>query len=136
MDDIIAAIKARDADQVQTLLRDHPEAAEKRDENGVSALMLSYYYRLAVGDDIRSARATPLDVFEAATTGDVDRLRHLLDEDPSLARAQSSDQGTALHFACFFTQQEAVRLLLERGADPHAVSPTFGNVTPLHSAAA
>jgi ankyrin repeat protein len=29
-----------------------------------------------------------------------------------------------------------VRLLLDRGADVHAISPTFGNVTPLHSAAA
>jgi ankyrin repeat protein len=27
-------------------------------------------------------------------------------------------------------------LLVDRGADVHAVSPTFGNVTPLHSAAA
>jgi ankyrin repeat protein len=29
-----------------------------------------------------------------------------------------------------------VRILLEHGADVHAVSSTFGNVTPLHSAAA
>src|ERR671918_731550 len=51
-------------------------------------------------------------------------------------RVRASDDTTALHFAAFFSQPEAARLLLERGADPHAVSPTFGNVTPLHSAAA
>lgn len=133
---MIDAIKAQDPERAQALLRDRPELAEERDENGVSALMLSYYYGLAIGDVIRAARRTPLDVFEAATIGDVDRLRELLDEDPSLVGAHSSDQGTALHFAAFFAQPEAVRLLLERGADVHVVSPTFGNVTPLHSGAA
>jgi ankyrin repeat protein len=133
---MIDAIKAQDPERATALLRERPEHAEERDENGVSALMLSYYYGLAIGDDIRAARTTPLDVFEAATVGDVDRLRALLDEDPSLVSAQSPDQGTALHFAAFFAQPEAVRALLERGADVHTVSPTFGNVTPLHSGAA
>jgi ankyrin repeat protein len=133
---MIDAIKAQDAERARELLRDSPELAEERDENGVSALMLSYYYGLAIGDDIRGARTTPLDVFEAATVGDADRLKQLLDEDPSRSRAQSPDQGTALHFAAFFAQPEAVRVLLERGADVHVVSPTFGNVTPLHSGAA
>lgn len=133
---MIDAIKDRDAERGRALLQARPEVAEERDDNGVSALMLSYYYGLAIGDDIRAARTTPLDVFEAATVGDVARLRDLLDEDPSLVRAQSSDQGTALHFAAFFAQPDAVRTLLERGADVHTVSPTFGNVTPLHSGAA
>ena len=134
--DVIDAIKARDEDGVRTILREQPELAEARDENGVSALMLSYYYGLGVGDELRQARTTPLDVFEAATVGDVDRLSELLEDDPSLVRAQSSDKGTALHFAAFFAQPEAARVLLARGANVHAVSPTFGNVTPLHSAAA
>jgi ankyrin repeat protein len=133
---MVDAIKARDAERARSLLQQDPKLAEERDENGVSALMLSYYYGLALGDDIRTARTTPLDVFEAATVGDVDRLRELLDDDPSLTRAQSSDQGTALHFGAFFAQPDAVRVLLERGADVHVVSPTFGNVTPLHSGAA
>jgi ankyrin repeat protein len=77
-----------------------------------------------------------LDFFEAAALGRVDRLRKLLDADPELVRARSVDDGTALHFAAFFRQPEATRLLVERGADLEAVSPTFGDVTPLHSACA
>lgn len=134
--DVIDEIKAQDAERARTLLRDRPELAEERDENGVSALMLSFYYGLAIGDELREARTTPLDFFEAATVGDVARLRELLDEDSSVVNARSPDDTTALHFAAFFAQPEAVRLLLERGADVHSVSPTFGNVTPLHSAAA
>jgi ankyrin repeat protein len=134
--DVLDAIKAQDAEQARSALRENPEQSEARDENGVSALMLSYYYGVPVGDELRQARTTPLDVFEAATVGDVARLRELLDEDPLMVHELSADQTTALHFAAFFAQPDTVRLLLERGADVHAVSPTFGNVTPLHSAAA
>ena len=77
-----------------------------------------------------------LDVFESAALGRVGRLRELLDADPELVRARSADDGTALHFAAFFRQPEATRLLVERGADLEAVASTFGDVTPLHSACA
>jgi uncharacterized protein len=97
--------------------------------------MLMHYHGLDAAP-VRSARTAPLDVFEAATVGDVDRLRELLDADPSLAQSRSPDDGTALHFAAFFNQPEAAVLLIERGSDLHARAPTFGNVTPLHSAAA
>ena len=99
--------------------------------------MLSRYYGLPadVTDAIRGAHGE-LDVFEAATLGDADRLRELLDGDPSLVGAWSSDRATALHFAAFFAQPATARVLLDRGADLRAVSSTFGDVTPLHSAAA
>jgi ankyrin repeat protein len=134
---LIEAIKAADAKRARALVTEQPELAHERDENGVSALMLTRYYGLP--DDVTAAirgERGELDVFEAATLGETDRLRALLEQDPSLATAWSSDRGTALHFAAFFTQLPAARLLLERGADVHAVSPTFGEVTALHSAAA
>jgi ankyrin repeat protein len=133
---VIDAIKGGDGSRVREMLQDDPERAEERDENGVSALMLSHYYGVDAGEAIRAARSTPLDVFEAATVGDVDRLRSLLDENPELGRARSSDDGTALHFAAFFNQPEAAKLLIDRGADIESVASTFGNVRPLHSAVA
>jgi len=135
--DFIDAVKAGDAERVEELLARDAALAAARDENGVSALMLAYYYgaRDSVGAIIRD-RVPELDAFEAATVGDVERLRELLDADPGLATARSSDNGTALHFASFFGQPAAARLLIERGSDVHAVSPSFGNVMPLHSAAA
>lgn len=133
---VIEAIKGGDGTRVREVLKEEPERAEERDEKGVSALMLSHYYGVDVGEAIRTARSTPLDVFEAATVGDVDRLRTLLDQEPDLARARSVDDGTALHFAAFFNQPEAAQLLLDRGAEIEAVASTFGNVRPLHSAVA
>ncbi len=121
---------------MRELLAEDPSLAEARDENGISALMLSRYHGAHEATAaIREAR-TELDVFEAATLGDADRVHELLHVDPSLVDAPAPDDATALHFAAFFAQLETAVLLVDHGADVHAVSPTFGNVTPLHSAAA
>src|SRR6188474_2340462 len=101
-DDFLAAIKEGDAARVRELLAADPSLAEARDENGVSALMLSRYHAAHEATAaIRAARAE-LDVFEAAALGDADRVHELLHVDPSLVDARSPDDGAALHFAAFF----------------------------------
>jgi len=102
----------------------------------VSALMQALYTGETARVDELLAGDPELDVFEAAALGRGERLRELLDAAPELVRAWSPDRATPLHFAAFFRQPEATRLLVERGADLEAVSPTFGDVTPLHSACA
>ena len=77
-----------------------------------------------------------LDVFEAAALGHVDRLRELLDEDPSLANAWAGDGFQPLGLASFFGHAEAARLLVERGAEVNSASRNQMKVMPLHSAAA
>ena len=52
--------------------------------------------------------------------GDIERLRTLLDADPSLANAWSDDGFTPLHFAAFFNQPKAAQLLLDLGHVPVA----------------
>jgi ankyrin repeat protein len=76
-----------------------------------------------------------LDVFEVASLGDVERLRQLLDADPSLATAFSADGFTGLHFAAFFGGPDAARLLLERGAVVDARGRGWMTGSPLNSAA-
>jgi ankyrin repeat protein len=77
-----------------------------------------------------------LSVFEAAAFGRLDRLRSILDEDPARAKGFSGDGFTALHLALFGGQEEAARLLLERGADPNALSTNEAvRVPPLGTAA-
>jgi ankyrin repeat protein/catechol 2,3-dioxygenase-like lactoylglutathione lyase family enzyme len=76
---------------------------------------------------------------DACTRGDVNELRRLLARDPGLARStrpQAANAGwTALHEAVKCTRLEAVKLLLEHGADPKA-REAGDNTTPLHWAAA
>ena len=77
-----------------------------------------------------------LTVFEAAAFGRTERLGRILDGDPDQARALSDDGFTALHLAIFGGQEDALRVLLERGADPNAVSTSdIAKVPPLGTAA-
>jgi ankyrin repeat protein len=57
------------------------------------------------------------DTIVAAANGDVAMLRHLLERDPRLARA-GYWYAPAVHFAAREGHVDAVRLLLESGADP------------------
>jgi uncharacterized protein len=83
------------------------------------------------------AREPELDVFEAAALGRTDRLRELLDEDPSYANAFGADGFHPLGLACFFGHVDAARVLLERGADVNALSRNDRIQTAaIHAAAA
>lgn len=92
------------------------------------------------GDQARTeellASDPELDVFEAAAVGRTERLRDLLDQDPALANAWAEDGFQPLGLASFFGHAEAVRLLLERGAEVTSPSRNDLKVMPLHSAAA
>ena len=135
-EEFLAAVKDGNGARVRELLAADASLADARDESGVSALMLSRYHGAHDATAAIRAARSHLDAFEAATVGDVETLHDLLHEDAALLDARSPDDATALHFAAFFAQPETARLLVDHGADLHAVSPTFGSVTPLHSAAA
>jgi ankyrin repeat protein len=97
-------------------------------------------HALYKGDKESAARLLPGDgelaAHEAAAFGRIDRLRTLLDEDAERVNESSPDGFTPLHLALFGGSEEAVRLLIERGADLEAVSTaSFAQVRPLGTAA-
>ena len=135
-DDLFALIDERDVDGVRALLEEQPWLATERDAEGVSALMRARYQMdKALVATVR-ALVEELDVFEAATFGDLDRLSELLAEDPELVEARSPDGFTPLHLAAFFGQADAARLLLARGAACDPAGSGWMTGTPLHAAAA
>jgi ankyrin repeat protein len=73
---------------------------------------------------------------KAAKDGDMDTLKALLEDDPSLLDTKDKDGSTALHCATWKGQQEVVLFLLEAGADvnSHNENDHWGT-TPLHAAA-
>jgi uncharacterized protein len=92
------------------------------------------------GDAARAEELAPpdadLDVFGAAALGRTERVRELLDEEPSLASAFAPDGFHPLGLATFFGHPDTAAFLIERGADVHAPSRNDFGVTPLHSACA
>ena len=89
------------------------------------------------GEAERLAASKELNVFEAAALGRTERLRELLDGDPTRANAFGDDGFHPLGLACFFGNVDAARLLLERGADVDALSRNEQIQTAaIHAAAA
>jgi uncharacterized protein len=127
-------LQAGDADGLRRLLEQDPAASEARGANGVSLLMHSIYRGRRDLTDLIASKKRALDIFEAASLGRLDRLKQYL-HDASAINSHSKDGFTALHFACFFGQAEAARLLIESGAAVDAVAANPTQVMPLHSAA-
>ena len=134
---LFEAIAAGDEDAVQELVDVRPELAETRNEAGLSPVLHALYNGKAdLAERLLDANPA-LDVFDAAATGRTRGMEELIDAEPELARNWSSDGFTPLHYAAFFGQEEAARILLERGAEVEVVARNESiRVTPLHSAAA
>ena len=77
-----------------------------------------------------------LAIFAAAILGDIERMEDLVAGNRSLVSAISTDGWTPLHLAAFFGKENAVRLLLNKGAVVTARSTNSMANTPLHAAAA
>jgi ankyrin repeat protein len=73
------------------------------------------------------------ELFRACAAGDVNRLRELLKNDPDLVQERNAQGSTCLHQAA--RHPDALRLLIEHGADPN-VRDVGDNASPLHFAAA
>jgi ankyrin repeat protein len=80
-----------------------------------------------------------IDLFSAVAIGELETVRHLLDQDPASANARRADGYPALHFAVGMDFQEIIAALLSAGGDVDIrnQSKSTGGIdsTPLHCAA-
>ncbi len=77
--------------------------------------------------------ATAGEIHDAAQRGDLETVRALLQNDPTLIESKLDNGKTPLHQATYAGQTEVARYLLQQGAD--ANSRTTANSAPLHGAA-
>jgi len=136
LEDLLAAIKRKDASAVTRALDADGQLATARAASGQTPAIVAIYWRAPEMLALLRARGAALDVFEAAAAGDADRVRTLLDANGSLRDAHAPDGWTPLHLAGHFRQSAVIDLLLARGADVNAVSHNADANAPLHEAAA
>lgn len=98
--------------------------------------ILDALYQRKPEDAERLAAGAALNIWEAAALGRDARVAELLGEDPSRANAWAADGFMPLGLAAFFGRAGATRLLLDGGADVHAVARNEMQVQPLHAAVA
>lgn len=129
-------LQTGDSDAFRRLLEEDPTVSEATDATGVSLMMHSIYRGHRDLAEAIAGKKKSLDIFEAAALGRLDQLKACLDETSGRdgINSHSKDGFTALHFACFFNQPEAARLLIESGAAVDIVAANPTKVIPLHSA--
>ena len=134
--ELLDALTNRDLAAAREVARARPDLARARDDEGV----LPALHALYAGDGELASELVPPDeelaAAEAAAFGRLDRLDAVLDEDPGAPNAWSPDGFSPLALAIFGGRADAVRLLLDRGADVEALSRHATiQVRPLHTAA-
>jgi uncharacterized protein len=138
-EDFLAAVTQGDVSRVKALVEESPPLAAVRNENGVSAPLLALYHRKReTAELLLGLKETqePLDVFEAAAFGRTARLEAILDEKPDLVDAYAQDGFFPLGLAAFFGREDAVRLLLSRGANLDQKARNAMKVAAIHAASA
>jgi uncharacterized protein len=99
--------------------------------------VLQAVYRGDRDEAERLAAGRELDVFEAAALGRTERVRELVDADPSLVNAYGDDGFHPVGLASFFGHLDTARLLYERGADANQIARNEHIQTAaIHAAAA
>ncbi|MGH9937204.1 MAG: ankyrin repeat domain-containing protein, partial [Blastocatellia bacterium] len=134
--EFLQAVTQGDAAKVKELLKADPQLARATDQKGVSAVLKAAYYRKQEVVAALLATGVELNIFEAAATGQTERVRALIKRDASLVNTFSTDGFMPLGLAVFFGHMETVKVLLAAGAEVNTATRETMKVTPLHSAAA
>jgi ankyrin repeat protein len=132
--EFLDAIKKGNAARVSELLKQNTALTAARTKNGITPVLLAVYvHHPEIAESLLATGIEP-NIFEAAATGRVERVRELLKKNPELIKAYSPDGWTALHLN--FGNLEIVKLTLDSGADINALSKNKFMATPLQGAAA
>lgn len=119
---------------IQDLLHSNPRLAEQRTSQGMSPLLLACYYNKPTLARIFAKYLEQLSIFEAAALGMTEEVMQAVDAEPQLAHDVSDHGFSVLGIATQFDQEDIVRFLLSRYADPNQSSMNGFYVFPIHSA--
>ena len=134
--DIFAAIAQSDTDAVLAGLEAEPALARaRRPGDGTTPIMFALYQGHVAMARAIAGQVAELDLAEAAALDHAERVRGLLAGGADVDQ-RSPDGFTPLQYAAYFGAPEAAAVLLEAGADVHAVAGNPSRVQPLHAAVA
>jgi ankyrin repeat protein len=136
-DDLLAAMKKDDVGRARDILVRNPLILRMRTPNGTLVLTAVYHGSAATLKLL--LERTPEDALtlhEAAATGNERRLKTILGQSRVRVNAANAEGFTPLGLAAFFGHLDAVKVLLERGADVNLKPPSRFANTALDAAVA
>lgn len=133
---LMEAIRSGNKTGLEALLREEPELLQFAAPNGSSVVLLAAYYGHAELVEVFVRHGAKLDVFEASATGDLERVRTLVNENAELVNAFAADGFFPLGLAAFFGYRTIVEFLLKNGAEVNTAARNAQRVTALHGGVA
>jgi uncharacterized protein len=134
--EFLKAVTQGEVARVKEMLKTDSRLATAKDSRGVSAILKATYSGQKEIVTLLLSSGIELSIFEAAATGQTEKVRALIKRDRSLVNAFSADGFMPLGLAVFFGHPETVDALLAAGAEVNVATRESMKVTPLHSAAA
>lgn len=132
----LEAIKEGDLERVQFAAQQDPGLVTAQTAEGLPAVLLAAYYGHPKLADLLVDLGAPVGMHAAAAVGRLDLLQDWLAQHPGTVNDFAQDGFHPLGLASFFGHAEAVKFLLESGADPNLPAANSTRVTALHSACA
>jgi uncharacterized protein len=134
--ELFLAVTDGDVETVRGLVADDPSLASARDGSGLPVILLALFHRQREVADVLLAANPELGVLEAAAVGRADRVRELVAADPEALCERTPEGFTPLGLAAFLGGPDAVRVLLEAGAEADDDADNQFGVRPVNAAAA
>ncbi|HTD82053.1 MAG TPA: ankyrin repeat domain-containing protein [Thermoplasmata archaeon] len=134
-DDIVLAVRKNDAAKVKELLAANPNLILTKTPEG-SLLLTAVFSGAREVMRALLPRFPQLNVHEASSVGDAQRLQRILEEEPALVNAPHAQGFSPLGLAAFFGHKAAVQVLVARGAEVDALDKSQFANTALDAAVA
>src|SRR5260370_4197345 len=116
------AVQAGDASKVKALLDSNPSLASVKSERGQSGVLLAAYSGRKEISELLLAREVTLELHEAAAAGQLERVQHLVEKDPALAKSYSPDGFPVFALAAVFGHRDVAEYLFAKGAEVNAAA--------------
>jgi uncharacterized protein len=133
---LFEAIRAGNSYSVLSLLASDPSLASAKNDSGVSAVLMSAYSGRHDISDLLVEHGATLEIHDAAAVGHLERVKELVEANPSLAKAYAPDGFPVVALAAVFGHLPVTRYLVHEGADINACATNGSGYNALTGAVA
>lgn len=136
LETFIQAVKQGNRQTVSDLLTTQPDLANAHTPDGLSVVLLAAYYGQPEIAMLIVEHGANLNLFEAASAGQLEIVKSILSTQPDLINAYAPDGFFPLALAAFFGHSNIIAYLLNQGADVHQTAKNTQRINALHAASA